>query len=58
MYIYTYNILDLCTLMKRTQNLGEMAGDMAVAILLVVPGCYQTIQIHQVPLISQVIRRN
>lgn len=57
MYIYTYNILNLCTPSKRKQNLGEMGGDMAVAILLVAPGCYQTIQIHPVPLISQVIRR-
>jgi hypothetical protein len=48
MYIYTYNILDLCKLRKRKQNMDEMAGDMAVAILLVGPGCYQTIQIHQV----------
>jgi hypothetical protein len=61
MYIYihrTYDILDLCTLRKRKQNLGEMAGDMAAAMLLVAPGCYQATQIHQVPLISQGIRRN
>ena len=37
---------------ERKQNLGEMAGDMAIAIILVAPGYYRTNHIPQVPEIT------
>jgi hypothetical protein len=41
---------------ERKQNLGEMAGDMAIAIILVAPAYYRTNQIPQVPEICQIIK--